>query len=192
MLPTENGCTVRWSIPAVSANGWSIPVTKWVHNLRRSHRLKTHRAQCDHRSKKGTPSITPGNGTPPNPTQNRPIVPKNEEEKAMGKKRQLQQSAHCEDSEERNGSLKSGRGCAAAVGEVISSGGGRGGPAAAVGGAALGQNRFGGEIEDERVREVHCGLMLSNFLFFFINKLTADMDGPCQPWAEYHLPERDS
>ncbi|KAL2499555.1 hypothetical protein Adt_25105 [Abeliophyllum distichum] len=95
------------------------------------------------------------------------VVPKNEEEKATRKKRQPRQSAHCEDGEGRNGSLKSGRGGVAAVGGTISSGGGRGGAAAAVGGAALGQNRFGGGggMEDERVREVHCYFQF--FCFFY-------------------------
>ncbi|KAL2541726.1 Uncharacterized protein Adt_02704 [Abeliophyllum distichum] len=63
-----------------------------------------------------------------------PVVPKNEEEKATRKKRQPRKSVHCEDGEGGNGSLKSGRG----------------GTTAAVGGVVLGQNRFGGGMEDER------------------------------------------
>ncbi|KAL2495681.1 hypothetical protein Fot_39438 [Forsythia ovata] len=69
MLPTENGCTVRWSIPAVCANGWSISA---VHNLR-PHSPSTISARsaigCDHISTKGTPFITPGSCAPPKPSQ---------------------------------------------------------------------------------------------------------------------------
>ncbi|KAL2514697.1 hypothetical protein Fot_28668 [Forsythia ovata] len=69
MLPTENGCTVRWSIPAVCTNGWSISA---VHNLR-PHSPSTISVRsaigCDHISTKGTPFITPGSCAPPKPSQ---------------------------------------------------------------------------------------------------------------------------
>ncbi|KAL2469163.1 Uncharacterized protein Fot_50739 [Forsythia ovata] len=72
MLPTENGCTLRWSIPVVCATRWSIPASKWVHNLcphSPSTIFERSAIGCDHKSTKGTPFITPGSGAPPKPSQ---------------------------------------------------------------------------------------------------------------------------
>ncbi|KAL2464602.1 hypothetical protein Fot_52558 [Forsythia ovata] len=78
MLPTENGCTVRWSIPAVCANGWSISA---VHNLC-PHSSSTVSAcsaiGCDHISTKGTPFITPGSCAPLKPSQTHVQFPTDE------------------------------------------------------------------------------------------------------------------